>query len=153
MAPSPGVEKALTAPHTLEYTYKRSVGPVLGAFFTALKEGRILGVRRSDGRVLCPPREYDPDTGEALSELVPVQPEGRVLSWAWVAKPREKQPLPRPFAYALVQLDGADTPMLHAVDAGEPGAMSTGMRVRAVFAPEPQGGITDIVCFEPAQAG
>jgi uncharacterized OB-fold protein len=150
MTESPEVAEALTAPHTLEYTYKRSVGPVLGAFFTALREKRILGVRRADGTVLCPPREYDPDTGEALSELVAVESEGTVLTWAWVAKPREKQPLDRPFAYALIRLGGADTPLLHAVDAGSPGAMKTGMRVRAVFAPEPSGGITDIVCFEPA---
>lgn len=150
MAESSGTTEALTAPHTLEYTYKRSVGPVLGAFFTALREGRILGVRRADGTVLCPPREYDPDTGEALSDLVPVASEGEVLSWAWVARPREKQPLDRPFAYALVKLDGADTPLLHAVDGGSPERMKTGMRVRAVFAPEPAGGITDIVCFEPA---
>ncbi|MDX1649823.1 MAG: OB-fold domain-containing protein [Myxococcota bacterium] len=150
MAGSREGTEALTAPHTLEYTYKRSVGPVMGAFFTALREQRILGVRRADGSVLCPPREYDPDTGEALSEMVPVQSEGEVLTWAWVAAPREKQPLDRPFAYALIRLDGADTPLLHAVDAGSPEAMKTGMRVRAVFAPEPAGGITDIACFEPA---
>jgi len=150
MNESPGAAETLTAPHTLQYTYKRSVGPVLGAFFTALRDRRILGVRRRDGTVMCPPKEYDPDTGEALSELVPVQPEGAVVSWAWVAKPREKQPLERPFAFALIQLDGADTPLLHAVDGGSPERMKTGMRVRAVFAPETVGSITDIVCFEPA---
>lgn len=150
MSTSPGAAETLTAPHTLKYTYKRSVGPVLGGFFTALRERRILGVRRRDGTVMCPPKEYDPDTGEALSELVPVKPEGVVLSWAWVARPREKQPLERPFAFALIRLDGADTPLLHAVDGGAPERMATGMRVRAVFAPETVGAITDIACFEPA---
>ena len=33
------------APHILEYPYRRSVGPVMGRFFGALKEGRIEGVR------------------------------------------------------------------------------------------------------------
>ena len=66
---------SLTAPHKLEYTYKRSTGPVLGRFFGGLRDGRILGVRRPDGRVLVPPKEYDPDTGAALGELVEVAPD------------------------------------------------------------------------------
>ena len=142
--------ETLTAPHTLEYTYKRSLGPVLSKFFTALRDKQILGVRRSDGTVMVPPKEYDPDTGDALSELVPVEATGVVTTWAWVSSPREKQPLNRPFAYALVKLDGADTPLLHAVDAGSEDAMKTGMRVRARWADERGTGITDIACFEPA---
>ncbi len=35
----------LTAPHVLEYPYKRSLGPVIGRFFTSLKQRRIEGVR------------------------------------------------------------------------------------------------------------
>lgn len=140
---------SLTASHTLSYTYKRSLGPVLSQFATGLRDRRILGIRRSDGSVLMPPKEYDPDTGEALSELVPVAEAGAVVSWAWVNAPREKQPLDRPFAYALILLDGADTPMLHAVDAGSESAMKTGMRVRVRWAAETSGSITDIACFEP----
>jgi uncharacterized OB-fold protein len=142
--------ETLTAPHSLSYTYKRSLGPVLSQFFTALRDRRILGARRADGSAMVPPKEYDPATGEALSELVPVEDTGVVRSWAWVYAPREKQPLDRPFAYALIQLDGADTPMLHAVDAGSESAMRTGMRVRARWAEERGRGITDIACFEPA---
>ena len=146
---SPPTERSLTAPHTLQYTYKRSLGRVLGPFFTALRDRKILGVRAGDGRVLVPPKEYDPDSAEALSELVEVGQAGVVKSWAWVARPREKQPLGRPFAYALIQLDGADTPLLHAVDAGSESKMRTGMRVRARWAQETVGAITDIACFEP----
>lgn len=145
-------QRSLTAPHKLEYTYKRSTGPILGRFFGGLRDGRLLGVRRPDGRVLVPPREYDPDTGEALSELVEVAPTGTVVSWAWVAQPREKQPLGRPFAYALVKLDGADSPLLHVVDAGgDSSALRTGLRVRARFAAERSGSVRDIEAFEPAE--
>lgn len=146
----PEAVHSLTAPHRLHYTYKRSTGPVLGRFFGGLRDGRILGVRRKDGSVMVPPKEYDPDTGEALGELVEVGTAGVVKSWAWVSHPREKQPLGRPFAYALIQLDGADTPLLHVVDAGgDERRMKTGMRVRARFAAEREGGIRDIACFEP----
>jgi uncharacterized OB-fold protein len=142
------VPEALTAPHHLSYTYKRSLGRVLSAFFTGLRDRRLLGVRRADGSVLFPAKEYDPDTSESLSELVPVEPTGVVTSWVWVAKPRRQQPLAHPFAYALVKLDGADTAFLHVVDAGSAARMASGMRVRARWAPETKGSITDFV-FEP----
>jgi uncharacterized OB-fold protein len=149
MSRPPAPSTTLTAAHRLEYTYKRSVGPVLGRFFTALREGRILGAKLPDGRVMVPPKEYDPDSGRAVSELVPVSDAGVVVSWAWVARPREKQPLAHPFAFALIRLDGADTPLLHAVDAGDEVRMRTGMRVRARWAPERVGHVRDIACFEP----
>lgn len=139
----------LTAAHTLEYPYRRSVGPVLGAFFTGLSERRLVGVRARDGRVLVPPVEYDPESGEAIDEIVPVGPGGVVTTWAWVETPRPKHPLDRPFAWALVKLDGAGSAMLHAVDAGNAGAMKTGLRVTPRWKTSPEGNIHDIVCFEP----
>lgn len=138
------------AKHVLEYPYRRSVGPVMGRFFGGLKVGRILGARTKTGRVLVPPTEYDPETGEAVGDFVEVGTSGVVTSWTWISKPRAgKHPLQKPFAWALVHLDGADTALLHAVDAGREGRMKTGMRVRARFRSEPVGGIQDIECFEP----
>jgi hypothetical protein len=64
--------------------------------------------------------------------------------------PIEGQPLTRPFAWALIRLDGADTAMVHVVDAGTSDSMSTGMRVRARWADAPIGSIRDIECFVPA---
>jgi hypothetical protein len=142
----------LSGQHVLAYTYKRSVGPVLGRFFTSLRDRKIEGVRTAAGRVLCPPLEHDPETGEATSDRwVQVGPGGTVRIWAWVAKPREQHPLDRPFAFALIQLDGADTSLLHAVDAGDAARMRTGMRVRARFSAETSGRIQDIACFEPEE--
>jgi uncharacterized OB-fold protein len=139
----------LAAPHVLEYPYHRSVGPVIGRFLAALRDRRIVGVRAVDGRVLVPPIEYDPNTSESLSEIVPLADAGIVTSWTWITEPRPQHPLDRPFAFALIRIDGADTAMLHAVDAGNEGAMSTGMRVRARWRAETEGAITDIACFEP----
>ena len=146
----PEIIEALTAPHRLAYTYKRSLGPVLGKFFTALRDRRILGVRRVDGTVMVPPKEYDPDTGDEIDEMIEVADTGEVLSWAWVANPRPTQPLDAPFAYALIKLDGADTAMLHAVAAGSESEMKTGMRVKARWVGETVGSINDIACFELA---
>ena len=69
------------------------------------------------------------------------------MSWTWQPEPLEGQPLDRPFAWALVKLDGADTPLLHAVDAGSSDAISTGARVHVHWVDEPVGAITDIAYF------
>ena len=120
--------------HLLEYPYSRTLGPVLGPFLTALRDGRILGIR-CRGRVLCPPVESDPETGESLApDFVDVGPGGRVESWTWIAEPTRKHPFHEPFAFALIRLDGADTALVHAVRAAGPEFMATGMRVRAWFA-------------------
>jgi len=140
---------ALTAEHTLEYTYTRSVGPVIGRFLGGLEERRIFGVRAADGRVLVPPQEYD-ESGEATTDgFVEVGQSGVVTTWTWIAEPRPKHPMQRPFAFALIRLDGADTAMLHVVDAGDEASMRSGMRVRARWRDETRGEIQDIACFEP----
>ncbi len=140
-------EPPLSAPLKLSFDYTRSVGPTLSQFFTALRERRIVGVRGSDGRVHVPPAEYDPVTYDELTEIVPVASVGTVVSWTWQPEPLEGQPLDRPFAWALIKLDGADTSMLHAVDAGSADAISTGARVHAHWVDEPVGAITDIAYF------
>jgi uncharacterized protein len=137
----------LSAPLRLSFDYTRSVGPTLSQFFTALRERRIVGVRSSDGRVYVPPAEFDPVTYERLTEIVPVASVGTVLSWTWQPQPLEGQPLDRPFAWALIKLDGADIPLLHAVDAASSDAISTGARVHAHWVDEPAGAITDIAYF------
>ena len=141
-------ERPLSAPLKLSFDYTRSVGPLLSQFFTALRERRIVGVRGSDGRVHVPPAEFDPVTYERLTEIVPVSSVGTVQSWTWQSTPLEGQPLDKPFAWALIKLDGADIALLHAVDAGSSDAISTGTRVHAHWVDEPVGAITDIAYFE-----
>ncbi len=136
----------------IEFPYQRTTGPVLGPFLTALRDGRILGTRCGD-RVLCPPVEYDPDTGASIeAEFVEVGPGGVVRSWTWVAAPTPKHPFDHPFAFARVPRDGADSAIVHAVDAGTPEAVTTGMRVTARFVAEPRGAITDVFFVPEAGA-
>jgi uncharacterized OB-fold protein len=142
----------LSAPYAVEFVYTRSVGPVLERFFNGLAEGRIQGIRDTQGRVIVPPQEYDPQNAAALDEFVDVSDAGTVLTWGWSSDPPPGQPLAHPFAWALIQLDGADVGFLHAVDAGDESAMSTGMRVRARWAPEPVADISAIECFVPEES-
>ncbi len=72
-----------------------------------------------------------------------------MTTWAWVNHPRENHPIDHPFAWALIRLDGADTAMLHAVDAGDEARMHTGLRVKAKWRDERVGEIQDIAAFVP----
>jgi uncharacterized protein len=150
----------LTAHHVLEYPggYTRSVGPVVGRFLNGLRDGRIEGVRLADGRVLVPPTEYDPRTSAAIApdgdHWVTLGPAGRVQSYAWVTEPRpDKHALTKPFAFALVQPDGADTAMLHVVDCGRADAIAVGARVAPRWRAERTGHITDIEAWVPLADG
>ena len=135
----------------IQFPYKRSLGPVFGAFMTALIGRKILGIRNGDS-VLAPPLEWDPRTGEELApDFVEVGPAGTVTNWTWVEQPTEQHPLDRPFAFACIQLDGADNSMIHAVDAGTMNSMSTGMRVAPRWRAERIGKIDDIECFVPGE--
>lgn len=134
----------------LGFTYTRSVGPVIGAFLTGLRDGKMTGIKGSNGTVICPPTEYDPHTSEELSEMVDLPSTGTVKTWSWISKPHPKHVLTKPFAWALIQIDGADTSLLHKVDAGSEANMKTGMKVKVRWADDRRGFITDIACFEPA---
>jgi uncharacterized protein len=148
------VDEVLSSDYVLEYTYTRSVGEVIGRFLAGLRDGRVHGVRTVSGRVLVPPTEYDPNTGERcrVEDFVEVGTSGTVKTWAWVTETRQRSPLQKPFAWALIQLDGADTSLLHAVDAGSSQRMKTGMRVKIRWASERRGRIEDIACFDPEGA-
>jgi uncharacterized OB-fold protein len=133
---------------TMELPYQRSVGPVVGEFLTALRDGRFVGVRTGAGRVIVPPFEYDPDTGEALGDLVDVADTGTVVACARVDQPLRYHVHDEPFAFALVRLDGADTAFVHTV-LGPPDQVRPGLRVRARWRDERVGHVKDVLAFVP----
>jgi hypothetical protein len=150
----------LVEPHVLEYPggYTRSVGPVIGRFLTGLRDGRIEAVRLADGRVLVPPTEYDPSTRAPVDadgpQWIEVGPRGTVQTFTWVANPRPgKHPLTKPFAFALIRPDGADTALLHVVDCGGPDAIRIGSRVAPRWRAERTGHMTDIEAWVPLGDG
>ncbi len=96
-----GVDDVLSAPVVIEYPFRRTTGPVIGAFMTGLREGIIVGIKGADGQVIVPPQEYDPVTAEDLTEMVEVGDAGTVTTWCWVdrsprAATRSTGPSPSP---------------------------------------------------------
>jgi len=143
---------ALRAHHVLAFSYRRSVGGADHRFLSGLAEAEIWGSRTADGRILVPPLDHDPDTGARTEEFVRLGDVGVVRAWTWVAEPGPEHPADRGFAYALVELDGADAAMLHVVDVDNEREMSTGMRVRADWRSVRVGSILDIRAFVPLRA-
>ncbi|MAG32261.1 MAG: hypothetical protein CL908_15365 [Deltaproteobacteria bacterium] len=138
--------------YSLEYPYQRTTGPVTGAFLTALRNGKLLGIRAGD-RVLCPPLEFDPDSGEELDpDFVEVGPLGTVESWTWIAEPTRKHPSREPFAFATIKLDGADTAIVHAVRTASRETVHKGLRVKATYEEERVGAITDVFFVPESEA-
>ena len=138
--------------HPLAWTYERSAGPVFGHYLAGLRARVILGGTGPSGEVVVPPPEAFPD-GRAVGPLVPVGPGGVVVGWTWQAAPRPGHPLDVPFAWALILLDGATAPFVHAVAADVASTLSVGMRVRARWREERRGEPADLICFEPEGAG
>ena len=134
---------------TLEFPYSRTLGPVVGEFFIGLRDQRLLACRTMRGRVLFPPLEYDPDSGESVEpDLFEVGSAGTVRSWAWVPAPTSRHPVDRPFAFALIQVDGTDTSLVHILSARTPDEITVGMRVTPRWRTERTGRIDDIESWQ-----
>jgi uncharacterized OB-fold protein len=146
------MSRTLSQSVTVSFDYTRSTGPVIGRFLTGLREGVVLAGRTANGRTLVPPPEFDPETHAAITDFAEVGPGGVVTSWTWVPEPVVGQPFDRPFSWALVTFDGADCPMLLALDAPR-AEIETGMRVTVRWADERVGVITDIACVVPESLG
>jgi uncharacterized OB-fold protein len=138
------VTSGLRAEHVLDFVFERSVGGATAAFLAGLARAELWGSRGADERVTVPPV----DDGE----LVRVADVGTVRAWSWVVEPDARHPLVTPFAFALIQLDGADTSLLHIVDVATEDALEHGLRVRADWRRERGGSVLDIRAFVPGDA-
>ena len=140
-------KELLRAPFELAYKYKRSNGPIMSKFFEALAEHKILGTQSSSGKVFSPAAEFDPETHEALSNFKDVGPGGIVETFSWIENPQKHHLLKKPFAFALIKLDGADTAMLHMITDCNEDDLKIGSRVTAAWSDTKEERITDIQYF------
>jgi uncharacterized protein len=131
----------LRARHDLRLAFERGVGGAVAAFLAGLARGEVWGGRGADGVIRVPPHDGDEPVGVADA--------GTLRAWSWVATPAPDQPLDRAFAYGLIQLDGADTALLHVVDVEAEEVLSVGLRVRADWRTERSGSVLDIRAFVP----
>lgn len=136
----------------IDMPYKYSVGRVGSKFLTELRDSkRILGMKCSTcNQVYVPPKSTCPKCFSRLDEWVEVGNQGTLLSYTIVRYRGEIHPLELPFAYGIIQLDGADTGFVHLLGEVDLEAIRIGMRLEAVFREERSGSILDIKYFRPA---
>jgi hypothetical protein len=145
-----GKEPIIT-PGWIIMPYKYSVGALASKFFVELRDNkRIMGVRCSEcNRVIVPPRSVCNKCFSKLHECVELDSKGTLLTYTIVHYTPSCEWLKPPFAYGVIQLDGADTGFTHVLGEVDLENIKIGMRVEAVFKDKRQGNILDIQYFRP----
>ncbi|MEW5737189.1 MAG: OB-fold domain-containing protein [Thermodesulfobacteriota bacterium] len=132
--------------------YNWWAGDTATKFFTGLSSERVFYATRCDAcnKTFLPPRKTCPLCFAKNLAWKPLAPKGAVTTFT-VARRKlaalgDAEP---PVFFALIKLDGADTAIAHRLGNVAEKDLAAGLRVRAVFAPEPKGGILDVLYFEP----
>jgi len=128
-----------------------SAGAVGSRFLRELRDKkRIMGMRcPTCNRVYVPARSVCKDCFGQLDEWVEVSDRGTVLSYSVCHQPNPVQPVEAPLVYGIIQLDGADTGLVHMLGELDFEQLRIGMRVQAVFKEERVSSILDIKYFKP----
>ena len=128
-----------------------SAGAVGSRFLIDLRDKKkIMGTRcPTCNRVYVPARSICKDCFGQLDQWVEVSDKGTVLTYSIEYEPKPIQPVDPPVIYGIIQLDGADTGLVHMLGEVDPEQLRVGMRVQAVFSDERVASIMDIKYFKP----
>jgi len=152
-------EELLDVKVEVKFPYRYALGGVYGPFARALRdEGRIMGRRCPGcGKVYLPPRPVCGPCFRETDEWVEVGPEGTLETFTVVyfafLDPMTGKKRPAPYGYGMVRLDGAGSRFQHFLSVSDYDKLQVGMRMRPVFAEERTGRLSDIIWFEPVEAG
>ncbi len=140
----------LRTPISLDYDF--SAGRSASRFLRAIAEGRLLGQRCPvDGKVYFPSRGACPQHGVNFGpEVVELPDTGTVVTFSIVRVPAESIPLELPYITVNILIDGADTILMHVLDA-KLEEVHMGMRVKAVWKPKDEWSTStgNIIYFQP----
>ena len=134
----------------LPYTY--FAGRVGSMFITTLRDKqKIMGVKcPTCDKVFVPPRQTCERCLEDIrNNWVELKNTGKVVNYTVVRYDDKHLPRKAPFVLAMIQLDGADTPMVHILENIDHEKSAIGLNVKAVFAEKTTNTILDIDHFEP----
>ncbi len=141
---------SVTGKMSLPYT--THVGAIGSRFFIELRDSeRILAIRCPQCNIVyVPPRSVCGKCFAKLDEWKEVSTKGTLTTYAVVNYGEKTHPhgLKPPFIYGIIQLDGADTGLLHLIGDVNQEDLRIGMRVQAVFSRKRKGNILDIKYFK-----
>lgn len=146
------------------YRWKAPKG-YLDEYVAMLKEKKILGsLCKGCGRVYVPPREFCGRCFEKIEEKVIVSNYGKLLAFL-VSPPLQKGKIMiagmdvvamgilregETVILGIVQFDGSSSKMVLPILNTKPENVRVGMRVKAIFAEETRGQLSDLLGVEPA---
>lgn len=135
----------------IKVPYEWSVGETGSRFLIALRDDKkILGTYCGKcDIVFVPPRKVCGRCFNAEMEWRELGNQGTLLTYTVPRYQDSIHPLPHPFAYGIVLLDGATTGLTHLLAGFHEGDLRTGIRVEAVFREDRRGHILDIMYFKP----
>ena len=142
------VESELVVP------FRHSLSHPIARFLTGLRDRQLFGLQCTVcGGVHCPPAEVCAPCFARTSLWVELPPRGWVKAFSVVRITFPGQPVPPPFVYAEIVIEGAANVLVHRVggtDTDLPDAgVRVGQQVEAVWADEPAGSLLDIDHFRP----
>ena len=136
----------------VELDYQYTAGVSASRFLRAIEQGKLLGQRCPvDGRVYFPSRGACPQHAVPFGdETVELPDKGTIVTYSIVRVPSENIPLELPYITVQVLLDGADTVLMHVLDA-DLESVHMGMRVQAEWKPKEEWttSLTNILYFRP----
>lgn len=129
-----------------------STGATGTKFLTEIRDNKkIMGIKcPSCGKVYVPPRTHCPICFVRMSEWVELSGKGTLSSYTVVRYQEPYMPKEPPFAYGVIQMDGADTGMAHLLGEVDLDKIKIGIRLEPVFKEEREGSILDIDYFKPS---
>ena len=136
----------------IKVPYEWAAGEVGSRYLCSLRdEKKILGTACPNCKIVYHiPRRNCPDCLEECTKWVELGNTGSLVSYTVVRRYHPTlAPLPLPYGYGVIKLDGADTGFLHLLYEFEEGQLSAGMKVEAVFAEERDAQILDVKYFRP----
>ncbi len=137
----------------LALPYSYFAGRVGSKFLTTIRdEKKIMGIKCNKcNKVFVPPRQTcDVCMEDIRDNWVDVQSTGKVTNFTVVRYDDKHLPKKAPYVLAMIQLDGADTSLVHVVEGIDVDKAKIGLKVQAVFADETTSTILDIDHFAPA---
>jgi len=131
--------------------YNWWAGDTASKFFISLRDDKkILGTKCNKcNKVFLPPRKVCHICFKQNTEWIEVSNIGTLTSFTIARKQLKSLKKKVPVILGLIQLDGADTSIIHYIENIEPEKVKIGIRVEAKFRDETKGNILDIECFKP----
>jgi uncharacterized OB-fold protein len=129
-----------------------STGATGTKFLSEIRDNKkIIGIKCPGcSKVYVPPRLHCPTCFVKMNEWVELSGKGTLSTYTVVRYKESYMPQEPPYAYGVIQMDGADTGLAHLLGEVDLDKIKVGMRREPVFKEQRDGSILDIDYFKPS---